>query len=128
MRFTIELPEALFAAVRKKALARKTTPEKLIVAWLSEWLEDDEAADMAWFTAVKAEAEAFARLKPDLMPEYAGQYVAVYGGEVVGSGEDAFALLRQIHQQYGPIPCCIDYVEELPSPKARITSVWKVRS
>src|SRR5690606_5077526 len=58
MRFTIELPEALFAAVRKKALARKTTPEKLIVAWLSEWLEDDEAADMAWFTAVKAEAEA----------------------------------------------------------------------
>lgn len=77
---------------------------------------------------MKTEAEAFARLKPGLMLEYAGQYVAIYGGEVIGSGEDEFTLLRHIHQQYGPIPCCIDRVDDLPSRKVRITSLWKARS
>jgi len=128
MQNTIQLPKDLYDAVRKKALLRKTSPENLVVEWLSEWLNDDEEAQTEWLTALKAEAEAFARLKPGLMPEYAGQYVAIYGGEVIGSGEDEFALLRDIHQQYGPIPCCIDRVDDLPLRKVRITSMWKARS
>lgn len=128
MQNTIQLPKDLYDAVRKKALLRKTSPENLVVEWLSEWLNDDEEAQTEWLSALKAEAEAFARLKPGLMPEYAGQYVAIYGGEVIGSGEDEFALLRDIHQQYGPIPCCIDRVDDLPLRKVRITSMWKARS
>ena len=128
MSSTIKIPDTLFAAVRNKALVRKTTPEKLVVEWLSEWLNDDEETQTEWLIALKAEAEAFARLKPGLMPKYAGQYVAIYGGEVIGSGEDEFALLRRIHQQYGPIPCCIDRVDDLPLRKVRITSMWKARS
>ena len=125
MQNTIQLPQELYDAVRKKALVRKTSPENLVVEWLTEWLNDDEEAQTEWLTALRAEAEAFARLKPGLMPEYAGQYVAIYGGEVIGSGEDEFALLRDIHQQYGPIPCCIDRVDDLPLRKVRITSMWK---
>lgn len=128
MQNTIQLPKDLYEAVRKKALVRKTSPENLVVEWLTEWLNDDEEAQTEWLTALKAEAEAFARLKPGLMPEYAGQYVAIYRGEVIGSGEDEFALLRDIHQQYGPIPCCIDRVDDLPLRKVRITSMWKARS
>jgi hypothetical protein len=128
MQNTIQLPKDLYDAVRKKALVRKTSPENLVVEWLTEWLNDDEEAQTEWLTALKAEAEAFARLKAGLMPAYAGQYVAIYGGEVIGSGEDEFALLREIHQQYGPIPCCIDRVDDLPLRRVRITSMWKVRS
>jgi hypothetical protein len=128
MSSTIEIPDTLFAAVRKKALVRKTTPENLVVEWLSERLDDDEETQTEWLTALKAEAEAFARLKPGLLPEYAGQYVAIYSGEVIGSGEDEFALLRYIHQRYGPIPCCIDRVDDLPLRRVRITSIWKARS
>lgn len=127
MSSTIEIPDTLFAAVRKKALVRKTSPEKLVVEWLSEWLYDDEETQIEWLAALKAEAEAFARLKPGLMPKYTGQYVAIYGGEVIGSGENEFDLLRHIHQQHGPIPCCIDRVDDLPLQKVRITSMWKAR-
>lgn len=128
MQNMIHLPKDLYDAVRKKALAKKTSPENLVVEWVSERLNDDEEAQTDWLTAVKAEAEAFARLRPNLIPEYVGQYVAIYGGKLIGSGEDEFALLREIHQQYGPIPCCIDRVDDLPSRKVRITSLWKVRS
>jgi hypothetical protein len=128
MQDMIQLPKDLYDAVRQKALVRKTSPENLVVEWLSERLNDDEEAQTEWLTALKAEAEAFARLKHGLMPEYAGQYVAIYGGEVIGNGEDEFALLRHIHQQYGPIPCCIDRVDNLPLRKVRITSIWKARS
>ncbi len=127
MQNMIQLPQDLYDAVRKKALVRKTSPEKLVVEWISERLNDDEEAQTEWLTALKAEAEAFTRLKPDLLPTYAGQYVAIYGSELIGSGEDEFALLREIHQQYGPIPCFIDRVDNLPMRKVRITSVWKAR-
>ena len=128
MQNTIQLPKDLYDAVHKKALVRKTSPDNLVVEWLTDWLNDDEELQTEWLAALKAEAEAFARLKPGLMTEYAGQYVAIYGGEVIGSGEDEFALLRDIHQQYGPIPCCIDRVHSLPLRTVRITSMWKARS
>lgn len=127
MQNMIQLPQDMYDAVRKKALVRKTSPENLVVEWISERLNDDEEAQTEWLTALKAEAETFARLKPELLPTYAGQYVAIYGGELIGSGEDEFALLREIHQQYGPIPCFIDRVDNLPMRKVRITSVWKAR-
>jgi hypothetical protein len=128
MQNMIQLPQDLYDTVRKKALVRKTSPENLVVEWLTEWLNDDEDVQTEWLSALKAEAEAFARLKTSLMSEYAGQYVAIYGGEVIGSGVDEFALLRDIHQQYGSIPCCIDRVDDLPLRTARITSMWKARS
>ncbi len=128
MSSTIKIPDALFAAVHKEALVRKTAPEDLMVEWLSERLNDDKEAQTEWLTALKTEAEAFARLKPGLMLEYAGQYVAIYRGEVIGNGEDEFALLRHILQQYGPLPCCIDRVDDLPLRKVRITSLLKAHS
>lgn len=76
----------------------------------------------AWLTALKAEVEEFARSKPGLMPKYAGRYVAIYGGEVIGSDEDEFALLRHIHQQCGPIPCCIDHVVLFSSRRISCTT------
>jgi hypothetical protein len=127
MSSTVEIPDALFAAVRKKARERKMTPENLVVEWLSERTRDDEEDQMEWRNAVRAEAKALAQLKPGLMSQYAGQYVAVYEGKVIGSNENEFVLLQQIHQQYGPIPCCIDRVDDLPPRKARITSMWTAR-
>lgn len=81
MSSTIEIPDALFAAVHKEALVRKTALEDLVVEWLSERLNDDKEAQTGWLTALKTEAEAFARLKPGLMLECAGQYVAIYGAK-----------------------------------------------
>ncbi len=60
MSSTIKIPDALFAAVHKEALVRKTAPEDLVVEWLSERLNDDEEDQTEWLAALKAEAEAFA--------------------------------------------------------------------
>jgi hypothetical protein len=73
------------------------------------------------------EAEAFEKLKPFLLQHYLGRYVAIYGGEVVATGDNQFALLRQVHQKYGPVACYIDKVEAQERPPARVPSVWIVR-
>lgn len=53
------------------------------------------------------EQRAFARLLPELLHTHRGQYVAVFGGRVVGSGADLFAVLSQAYAEHGywPILC-----------------------
>lgn len=83
-------------------------------------VETDELED-----GFEAEAAAFDLLKASLLEQFGGQYVAVYQGKVVASGRDRFALLRQVHQEFGPVPCYIDLVKSDSSiRKVRIPSVW----
>jgi hypothetical protein len=63
-----------------------------------------------------------------LLEQFDGQYVAIYQGKVVASGRDRFELLRQVHQEFGPVPCYIDLVEPDSSiRKVRVPSVWVVK-
>lgn len=123
----IQLPPDLYEAVRRRAAAQQKSPDSLVSEWVSEQLDTAEADEAE--AAFEAEAAAFDRIKSSLLEQFGGQYVAVYQGKVVASGHDRFELLRQVHQQYGPVPCYIDLVEPDSSiRKVRIPSVWVVRS
>jgi len=71
-----------------------------------------------------AEEEAFRRQRAQLLRRYAGQYVALYQGHVVGHGADDEELARQMFEKLGDAPFYIAKVEkepsvyELPSPEA----------
>lgn len=74
------------------------------------------------------EVAAFEHLRPVLLKQYPGQYVAIYQGEVVASGHEKLALLDQVRERFGPIVCYIEKVA-LDSPQTvRMPSVRVVRS
>lgn len=73
------------------------------------------------------EAEAFERLKPDLLKQYKGRAVAIYQGEVVMIGDTTMDVYGAVIDKFGVVPCYVDYVQE-KRRVARIPSIWRVRS
>lgn len=71
-----------------------------------------------------AEERALRQKRARLLRRYAGQYVALYRGQVVGHGADDEELARQMFEKLGDVPFYIAKIEkgpsvyELPSPEA----------
>ena len=122
---TIQLPQDLYEAVRQKALAQQKTTEDLVIEWVSSHLDEAAYDDMT--QAFEQEVAAFERLKTTLLAQYAGQYVAIYQGEVVGAGEDRLTLVKEVYRRFGEVPCYIEQVSSEPLRRVRITSVWKAQ-
>lgn len=60
------------------------------------------------------EEEAFARLLPELLTTHKGQYVAIFGGRVVGSGAEEVATLKRAYAEYGYRPILVQQVTDKP--------------
>ena len=69
------------------------------------------------------EEQAFRHKRIHLLRRYAGQFVALYKGRVVGHGVDDEALAQRLFERLGDVPFYIAKVEseptvyELPSPE-----------
>jgi len=114
MQKAIQLPQDLYEAIRKKAIAQQKTTEDLVIEWVSAHLNEPDRDEIN--QAFEQEIAAFARLKPDLFPKYSGQYVAIYQGEVVASGDEKLAVLDQVRERLGDVVC---YVEKVTSDAPR---------
>ena len=71
------------------------------------------------------ELRAFDRLLPELLTTHRGQFVAVFGGNVVGSGTDKIAVAKQAYAEYGYRPILVRLVTDAPQRVVRIPSVWR---
>jgi len=73
--------------------------------------------------ALATERRAFERQRRQLLRRYAGQYVALYGGRIVGRDKDCEALAARLFTKLGDVPFFIARVEtqptfyDLPSPE-----------
>src|SRR5262249_21757863 len=65
------------------------------------------------------EYKAFRRLLPHLLPTHQGQYVAIHGGQVVGTGTDKLALALQVFAQVGNVSIHVGRVTEGAEPALR---------
>ena len=78
-----------------------------------------EPSEEPWAT----EERAFRQKRAYLLRRYAGQFVALYQGRVVGHGVDDEALAQRLFEGLGDVPFYIAKVEpeptvyELPSPE-----------
>ncbi|MBM4034281.1 MAG: hypothetical protein FJ291_21250 [Planctomycetes bacterium] len=61
------------------------------------------------------EEAAFRRKLPLLLRRYAGQFVAIRGGRLVGHGPDDRALALRMYRQFGSDVLLIARVEESPT-------------
>ena len=74
---------------------------------------------------IEEEREAFLKMRERLIldPKYAGKYVAILNGEVVGFDQDKGKLAEAVYKKYGYVPIYIDKVApgerrvEIPSPE-----------
>lgn len=66
------------------------------------------------------EYRAFQRLLPELLQTHRGKYVAIHNEQVVETGDDPIALIKQVHARYGYVPIHVDHVVEPPPSPVRI--------
>jgi hypothetical protein len=70
-----------------------------------------------------AERRAFERQRRQLLCRFPREYVALYGGRIVGQGKDCEALVARLFAKLGDVPFFIARVEatptvyDLPSPE-----------
>lgn len=74
------------------------------------------------------EVRTYARLLPELLATHRGQYVAILGDRVVGSGSDLFAVLDQAYADHGYRPILCRLVTDQPRPVLHIPSMRVVRA
>jgi hypothetical protein len=126
MQNTIQFPQDLYNAVRKKAAAQRKTTDALVIEWVSEHLDESETSEIN--RAFEQEVAAFEQLKPTLFKQYAGKFVAIYQGQVVASGDEKLALLDQVREQLGNVVCYIEKVAPDSPRTVRMPSVRVARS
>ena len=110
----IQLPQDLYEAVHKKAAAQQKTTDDLVIEWVSERLNEASTSEVT--RSFEAEIAAFEQMRSVLLQQYPGQYVAIYEGKVIASGNEKLALLEQVREQFGNIVCYIEKVA-LDSPR-----------
>lgn len=125
MQNTIQLPQDLYETVRKQAKAQQKTADSLVVEWVSERVDETEKSEIN--QAFEREIAAFEQLKPTLLEQYAGQYVAIYQGNVVGSGDEKLTLLHEVRERLGRVVCYIEKVVPISPRTVRIPSVRATR-
>jgi hypothetical protein len=126
MQNIIQLPQDLYEAVRKKAVAQHKTTDALVIEWVSEYLGESETS--AIIEAFEQEVAAFEQLKVTLLQQYAGKFVAIYQGKVVASGNEKLTLLDRVREEFGNVVCYIEQVTPDAPRTVRIPSVRVVRS
>ncbi len=125
---TIQLPPNLYEVLRRKAAAQQKSPDSLVIEWLAPHLEADGERSRDVIPAFEREVAAFEALKPSLLAQYEGQFVAIYREEVVASGSDKLALSRKVREMYGPIIYYIEKVTAETPRTVRMPSVWTAKA
>ncbi len=74
----------------------------------AQYLDESEMNEVT--RAFEQEIAAFEQLRPALLKQYPGQYVAIYQGEVVASSNEKLALLDRVREQFGNVVCYIEKV------------------
>ena len=77
--------------------------------------------------AFETELAHFERLKPQLLQQYPGRFVAIYQGEVVAVGDNKMDVLAMAEETIGNVPFCVSQVTADGPRRVRIPSAWVVR-
>lgn len=120
--YTVQLPKELYEVLERRAELQHKTADTLVAEMVSDQLDINEVPERAEHNektaAFEREIAAFERLRPSLIDEYVGQYVAIYQGQVVANGDDKLSLVDQVYQQFGLVVCYVGKVT-LDPPRIR---------
>ena len=72
------------------------------------------------------EYQAFLRMLPELLKQYAGKHVAIHEGQVVDVDDDDIALIKRVRMKVGGVPIHVGLVVD-PQPISRFTRYREIR-
>jgi hypothetical protein len=73
------------------------------------------------------ERRAFHRLRPSLLRNHLGKYVAIHQSKVVDSGVDQIALAMRVYKRFGYVPIYVGQVLAEPQRPVRMPSPRSVK-
>jgi len=95
---SIEIDDTLYTALEVYARTLGTTPTELVDQLLRKQVFGLGAAPSEAF---ERNVEAFYRMLPELLATHEGWCVAFREGELVGTGKERIALLKDMYARYG---------------------------
>lgn len=124
---TISIPQPLYQRARELARSRNQSVDAVLEAGVS-LIEASGARPTSEEEAMRQEKAAYLAMHPELMAQYAGQYVAIYQGQLIDHDQDETALLHRLDDQYPDEVVLMKKVRPLPEPELRHRSPRPVRS
>lgn len=103
LHINVPLSESTYKRVKQWADMRRQDVGEAIAEYLDDTLPAAEKALVAPAEvdpAVEREEAAYIRLHPQLKKTHFGQYVAIYGGELVDHDQDYGSLFERIDDRY----------------------------
>jgi predicted transcriptional regulator len=94
---TLTIPDELYQRAQRIAQSRR---QKVADVLLGAIALDETADEYRGQTAVDREEAAWLQLHPWLREQYPGQYIAIYGGELVDRDDDQIALYERVRKRY----------------------------
>ena len=124
---TITISETLYQ--RAHELARKRNqPVSDVLEEAITLVEAAQAPSASEEAAMAQEEAAYRTMHARLMAEHAGEYVAIYKGDLIDYDEDELALLRRLEEQYPDEVVLMKKVRPLPEPELRFRSPRFIRN
>jgi hypothetical protein len=112
----IVIEDNLFAQLQRKARGSGADIEDLAHEAIQRYLEEDVQQKM------QQEIAAFHNLHQGLLQHFPGQYVAVYGGQVVDYDGEQLALYLRVRQHYP------DEIVLIRQVRPEMERIWTIRT
>ncbi|MCP4361069.1 MAG: hypothetical protein GY796_23930 [Chloroflexi bacterium] len=126
-QINISIPHTLYRRVRELARMQQRPVDDVLdtAVTLAEAAQIPAAGEE---TAMTQEEAAYRIMHNELMVRYAGEYVAIYQGQLIDHDQDELALLRRLDAQYPNEVVLMKQVRPLPEPELRFRSPRLVRN
>lgn len=123
----ISISQALYRRVRELARLRQRPVDDVLEAavTLAEAALGPSADEEV---AMAREEAAYQTMHAELMARYAGEYVAIYQGQLIDHDPSELALLRRLDAQYPHEVVLMKQVRPLPEPELRFRSPRLIRN
>lgn len=120
---TISIPQSLYQRVRELARSRNVPVDAVLETAVSLVEADPHPqAELQATTAMAREEAAYRAQHETLLAHYAGQYVAIFQGQLIDHDSDELVLLRRLDADYPHDIVLMKRVESLPQPVLRFRS------
>lgn len=118
---TLEIPAELYERIERLAAVREESVAYVLAEALTR--VEDQPIELARTEAMSREEAAYRAMHRELYAKYAGQYVAIHDGELVGVDEDESALAAVIRERFPNRIVLLKQVEESPIREVRYRSI-----
>ncbi|HCB50210.1 MAG TPA: hypothetical protein DEP47_11985 [Chloroflexi bacterium] len=122
---TVTIPQAVYDRVKQLAILRNQKVADLLAEAIA--LVEADMATPSDEQRMAREEAAYQTMYDELKTKYAGEYVAIFNGQLIDHDSDELALLRRLDAQYPDDIVLMRKVSAEPEPDLRMRSPRLIR-